>query len=349
MKILSVVGARPQFIKAAPVCQALRRQHHEILVHTGQHYDQGMSAVFFEELGIPEPDFNLGIGSGPHGRQTGKMLAGLETLMDREQPDWVLVYGDTNSTLAGALAAAKLNIPLAHVEAGLRSFNRAMPEEINRVLTDHCAEALLCPTQTAVDNLAKEGIVQGVHLVGDVMFDAMRYFEPRVDGASLLASLGVEAGSYVLATVHRASNTDSEEQLKSALNCLAQSDWPVLLPAHPRTQAAIQRFGLTIPAGITLIEPVGYLQMLALEKNARLIMTDSGGVQKEAYIWGVPCITLRRETEWVETVTSGWNILVGLDEQKTATAMSKSWPESSPPPIFGDGTAAIKIANLLAE
>lgn len=349
MKVLSVVGARPQFVKAAPVCRALRRRHDEILVHTGQHYDQTLSAVFFDELGIPEPDVNLGIGSGAHGQQTGLMLAQLETTMLQHSPDWVLVYGDTNSTLAGALAAAKLNIPLAHVEAGLRSFNRTMPEEVNRVVTDHCAQVLFCPTQTAVDNLTREGVIQGVYQVGDVMVDSLRYFANGVDDAAVLKQYSVVAGQYLLATIHRAANTDQPQRLQAALDCLSRSKWPVLLPAHPRTAAALTRFALQVPGGVRLTEPIGYLHMLALEKNARFIMTDSGGVQKEAYLLETPCITLRKETEWVETVAAGWNTLVDVDAGKAESALSAPRPRRSPPPVFGDSHSAERIVKLLEE
>lgn len=347
MKIVSIAGARPQFIKAAPVSATLRQQFNEILVHTGQHYDHGMSAVFFEELGIPEPDYNLGIGSGPHGQQTGQMLAAIEVVLQQEKPDWLLVYGDTNSTLAGALAAAKLHIPIAHIEAGLRSFNRTMPEEINRVLTDHCARLLFCPTQTAVDNLAAEGIHRGVHLVGDVMVDALYYFLPKAAHSPILSQHHLTPGEYVLATIHRASNTDTAEALAQVLACLAQSQWPVLWPIHPRTAAALQRFSLTPPPTVRLIPPVGYLEMLALEKNARFILTDSGGVQKEAYIFAVPCLTLREDTEWVETVAQGWNVLVGTEEEKVREALARPRPDTLPPPLFGDGAAAAHIAQHL--
>ena len=347
MKIVSIVGARPQFIKAAPLGRALREKHHEILVHTGQHYDTGMSGIFFEELDLPQPDVNLGVGSGPHGWQTAKMLAGLEELLNKERPDWVLVYGDTNSTLAGALAASKLNLSLAHVEAGLRSFDRSMPEEINRRLTDHCAQLLLCPTQTAVDNLASEGIREGVHLIGDVMCDALRHFLPRVDQKKVLARFELAAGEYVLATIHRPANTDQRETLAAVLDCLAASRWPVLLPAHPRTREALQGFGLATPAIVRLVEPLSYLQMLALERNARAIVTDSGGVQKEACMLGVPCITLREETEWVETVQAGWNSLVGHDPQKAAYALTQPRPAGPAPALFGDGLASPRIVALL--
>ncbi len=352
MKIVSIVGARPQFIKAAPVSATLRQQFTEILVHTGQHYDHGMSAVFFQELGIPEPAYNLGIGSGTHGQQTGQMLAAIEAVLLQEKPDWLLVYGDTNSTLAGALAAAKLHIPIAHIEAGLRSFNRAMPEEINRVLTDHCADLLFCPTQTAVDNLATEGIHKGVHLVGDVMVDALTYFLPKAENAPILQVLRqhqIKPHEYILATIHRASNTDSAEALTQVLACLEQSQWSVIWPIHPRTAAALQRFALTPPANVHLMPPVGYLEMLALEKNARFILTDSGGVQKEAYILAVPCITLREETEWVETVEQGWNVLTGADADKVKQALARPRPSTTPPPLFGDGAAAAQIAQWLTQ
>lgn len=349
MKIVSIVGARPQFIKAAPVSAALRQSFTETLVHTGQHYDHGMSAVFFQELGIPEPEYNLGIGSGSHGQQTGQMLAAIEDVLLREKPDWVLVYGDTNSTLAGALAAAKLHIPIAHVEAGLRSYNRAMPEEINRVLTDHCSHLLFCPTLTAVDNLATEGIHNGVHLVGDVMVDALYFFLPKAEQSPILNQHSLTPGEYVLATIHRASNTDTAEALVQVLDCLAQSQWPVVWPIHPRTAAALERFALTSSPNVRLIPPVGYLEMLALEKNARFILTDSGGVQKEAYIFAVPCITLREDTEWVETVAQGWNTLTGSDVVKVQEALARPRPDTAPPPIFGDGAAASQIAHYLSQ
>ncbi len=362
MKILSVVGARPQFIKAAPVSRALRRVAHEVLVHTGQHYDRGMSAIFFEELQIPEPDYNLGVGSGTHGWQTGQMLIRLEQVLLAECPDGVLVYGDTNSTVAGALAAVKLHIPVAHVEAGLRSYNRCMPEEHNRVLTDHAADLLLCPTQTAVDNLADEGIAQGVYLVGDVMLDAVLYNVGLAEECSdLLSQLALTPGGYALATVHRPGNTDDPARLREILAALAEigGEMPVVFPAHPRTQRAMEALGLPSSHSLRegseggsrlhVIEPVGYLDMLVLEKNARLILTDSGGVQKEAYFFAVPCLTLREETEWVETVESGWNRLVGAQRIAIVSAAQASWPAGSPPSVFGDGHAADRVADLLVE
>ena len=370
MKVLSIVGARPQFIKAAPVGKALRAAGHtEVLVHTGQHYDDGMSAIFFRELEISEPDYNLGVGSGPHGWQTGQMLMRIEEVLLAEKPDWVLVYGDTNSTLAGALATCKLHIPLAHVEAGLRSFNREMPEEHNRVLTDHCSDLLFCPTQTAVDNLAREGITQGVRLVGDTMYDAVLQFaEIALQRSTILQDLGLRPKGYLLATVHRPYNTDVSENLRSILAAFAEIEEPIIFPIHPRTRQRIVEFGLDNPQSFDgvysercrtaqdksairnpkLIEPVGYLDMLVLEQHARMILTDSGGMQKEAYFFGVPCVTLRPETEWVETVESGWNVVVGASRMEIVCAItSRNWPQTTPPAVFGDGRAAHRIVTRL--
>jgi UDP-N-acetylglucosamine 2-epimerase len=355
MNILTIVGARPQFIKAAPVSQALRARHREVLVHTGQHYDANMSDVFFAELGIPEPDANLGIGSGSHGQQTGRMLMAIEEVLLAERPDWLLVYGDTNSTLAAALAAVKLGVPVAHVEAGLRSFNRAMPEEHNRVLTDHCADLLFCPTLTAVNLLAAEGLTAGVHLVGDVMVDALRQHAALARQRSdALARLGLGPQSYLLATVHRPYNTDAPDNLRSIFAALGdiyrQSRQPVVLPLHPRTRRQLDAWGLQPPAGVRLLDPVGYLDMLALEQAAALILTDSGGVQKEAYTFAVPCITLRPETEWVETVQAGWNVVVGADRDAIVQAATQHrWPDGPPPPLFGDGHAAERIVAVLEQ
>ncbi|OQA46720.1 MAG: UDP-2,3-diacetamido-2,3-dideoxy-D-glucuronate 2-epimerase [Chloroflexi bacterium ADurb.Bin325] len=356
MKIVTIVGARPQFIKAAPVSRVLRRQHREVLVHTGQHYDRAMSDVFFAELAIPRPDYELGIGSGSHGQQTGQMLMRIEEVLQAEQPDWALVYGDTNSTLAGALAAAKLGIRVAHVEAGLRSFNRSMPEEHNRVLTDHCADLLLCPTQTAVDLLAAEGVTRGVHLVGDVMYDAARQFaEVAAARSTILADLGLSSGGYALATLHRPYNTDDPARLRVVLAALNRLGLPVIFPVHPRTRARLAELGGAdcaaaadgAAAGLRCVDPVGYMDMLALEQNARLILTDSGGVQKEAYFFAVPCVTLRPETEWVETVQAGWNRLAWGDAELVLAAARGPWPDGAPPPVFGDGYAAERIAALL--
>ena len=342
---MSVVGARPQFIKAAPVSRVLRRAHEEVLVHTGQHYDDNMSEVFFRELEIPEPDFNLGIGSGLHGAQTGGMMAGIEKVALEVKPDWVLVYGDTNSTVAAALVAAKLHIPVAHVEAGLRSFDRRMPEEINRVLTDHVSDLLLCPTQTAIHNLAREGIDRGVHLVGDVMFDAFLFnLERARKRESVVKKLGLEPGGFALATLHRAENTDDAERLRAVLAGIEQSGLEIVLPLHPRTRS---RLGGDLPPRIRILEPVGYLDMLNLEADAEVIVTDSGGVQKEAYFLEKPCVTLRDTTEWTETVEAGWNVLAAWDTERIAEAIRSFRPKGVHPDLFGDGHAAEKIADLL--
>lgn len=350
MKLVSIVGARPQFIKTAPVSRVWRQTHTEILVHTGQHYDEEMSAVFFRELNIPEPDYNLEVGSGSHGQQTGQMLARIEEVLLKEQPDWVLVYGDTNSTLAGALAAVKLQIPVAHVEAGLRSFNRTMPEEHNRVLTDHCANLLFCPTQSAVDWLAQEGITQGVHLVGDVMYDAVLYnVDLAQQRSSILVELDLHPQDFLLATVHRPYNTDDPNRLKNILTAFLEIGVPIIFPVHPRTRQCIAALDTDFDnSNIRMIAPVSYLDMLALEQNARLILTDSGGVQKEAYFLAVPCATLRPETEWVETVDAGWNLLVDADpEQIVRVANEHQWPDQRPQPVFGDGRAAEKVVQIL--
>jgi UDP-N-acetylglucosamine 2-epimerase len=323
MKIVTIVGARPQFIKAAVFSRELRIEHTEILVHTGQHYDWNMSDVFFDELGIPSPDYNLGIGSATHGKQTGEMLAAIEQVLLTERPDWVIVYGDTNSTLAGALAAVKLHTRVAHVEAGLRSFNRNMPEEINRVLTDHISDLLLCPTQTAVDNLSKEGINQGVHLAGDVMYDSLFWaIDTAEKKPNILHGLNLQSKSYVLTTIHRAENTDDPSKLEKLLKTFDQINEKMIWPVHPRTRKVIENLQWNPADHIQLIDPVGYLDMAILEKNAKAILTDSGGMQKEAYWLGVPCITLREETEWVETVNSGWNHLVGSDAESIIRLLS---------------------------
>lgn len=345
MKVASIVGARPQFIKTAPLDRELRELGQHVLIHTGQHYDYAMSAVFFEQLEIPEPHYNLDVGSASHGRQTGEILIRIEETLIKERPDCVLVYGDTNSTLAGALAAVKLQLPVAHVEAGLRSFNRSMPEEINRVLTDHVANLLYCPTETARSNLLREGIAAGVFNFGDVMYDAVLQSIEGVDMASrILASLDLRPGSYLLATVHRPANTDDQQNLASILRALASTDEVVVFPAHPRASQAMERLGLEVSSNVRLLEPVSYLDMLALEKNARLILTDSGGVQKEAYFFGVPCLTLREETEWVETTEAGWNLLVGANEQRIVEAIHEFRPQSERPQLFGDGKASQRIA-----
>ena len=340
MKILTIVGARPQFIKAAPVSVALAaRGVDEIFIHTGQHFDDNMSSVFFRELGLDEPDYHLGISGGSHGAMTGQMLAACETVMREQKPDLVLVYGDTNSTLAGALAGAKLNIGIAHVEAGLRSFNRQMPEEINRVLTDHVSRFLFCPTRTAVTNLAQEGIRAGVLQTGDVMYDAvLQSARAAKDTSRILQRLNLRDGGYAVATVHRAENTDDESRLRAIFAWLAAraAELPVVLPLHPRTRQALERSGLE-PRGMVLTTPVSYLDMARLLSGAAAVFTDSGGLQKEAYFHRVPCVTLRSETEWVETVEAGWNRLwQGPDYGARRDILD-----------YGDGHAAEKIADLL--
>ncbi len=379
MKIMTVVGARPQFIKAAAVSRAIqafnrssvslgsRKRIREILVHTGQHYDYLMDRVFFEELKLPRPDYHLGAGSGSHAVQTGKMLEGVEGVLEKEKPEITIVYGDTNSTLAGALAAAKLNIPVGHVEAGLRSYRRSMPEETNRLLTDHLSTLLFCPTAQAVRNLSKEGIRNAdktvVENVGDVMYDSILYYSELAETKStILEDLNlvnlqsaIRNPQYYLATLHRAENTDHPKRLKSIFRALAEivKDCPVVLPLHPRTKKmmGVQRL-IKEAKGIQLIDPVSYLDMLKLEKYARVILTDSGGVQKEAYWFRVPCITLREETEWVETIRSGWNVLVGTESdsivKETKRQKGRRLPASKTG-IFGDGKASEKIIQVLFD
>lgn len=354
-RIVTALGARPQFIKAAPVSRAIRGQEglSEVLVHTGQHFDANMSDVFFYELGIPAPAYHLGVAGGGHGAMTGRMLERLEELLEQEAPDWVLVYGDTNSTLAGALAAAKLHIPVAHVEAGLRSFNRRMPEEQNRVLTDQLADILFTPTDTASDNLRREGVPEGrIAQVGDVMFDAALFYAERAaDRSAILAAHGLNRGEYVLATVHRAENTDDSERLHAIMAGLdaAAHERPVILPLHPRTRAALAREGIE-PQRIRLVEPVGYLDMVALESNAAVIATDSGGVQKEAYFHGVPCVTLRDETEWVELVEMGWNKLASPGNADiTSSILAAGGSKGSEGRPYGDGRSAVRITDILKD
>jgi UDP-N-acetylglucosamine 2-epimerase len=466
MKIVTIIGARPQFIKAAAVSRAIAAHNrqtlnldlgtsnielrtlnfehsssveprtlniehstlNEILIHTGQHYDDGMSAVFFRELEIPEPKYNLAIGSGSHGAQTGQMLTAIEKVLIEEKPDWVLIYGDTNSTLAGALAAAKLHIPIAHVEAGLRSFNRRMPEEINRVVADQLSTLLLCPSQVAVDNLAAEGIggnamvrqahhdtfscppLEGVgggstlalrngwkpcpttpnfepstsnveprtlnfepltppHVLvtGDVMADALQFAATKASAQSdILARLGLQPQRYILATVHRAENTDDPKRLSNIMAVLAElaEREPVILPLHPRTRKILERtsnldtrtlniehrtLNIEHPSSLRLLDPLGYFDIIALEKSARMLLTDSGGMQKEAYWLKVPCVTLRDETEWVETVASGWNILTGAERDRIVTAVQNFKAPATHPPLYGDGQAAEKILSILCQ
>ena len=350
MRVLTVVGARPQFIKAAPVRRALESAGHtEILVHTGQHYDEAMSAAQFRDLELASPQINLGIGSGHHGAQTAKMLAGLEEVVLAQTPDWVLVYGDTNSTLAGALAAAKLRVPVAHVEAGQRSYNRCMPEETNRVVTDHVSDLLLCSTPAAVANLAAEGIRSHVHMVGDVMIDALGWILQRAQSPGARARMGLAAGSYLLATVHRAENTDHSDRLRAILTTINALAEPVVFPVHPRTRKAIERLGWTSSPHVHVIDPVGYREMIELQRDARMILTDSGGMQKEAYFLGVPCIVLRDETEWVEIVEAGWAVLAGADGQRIRSAVQSLQPGSARLPLHGDGQAAQRCVTHLEQ
>lgn len=350
MKLLTVIGARPQFIKAATVSRVIRARDdiREVIVHTGQHFDANMSDIFFEELSIPRPNHHLGIGGGSHGAMTGRMLESIEGVLLDEKPDMVLVYGDTNSTLAGALAAVKLHIPVAHVEAGLRSFNRRMPEEINRILTDHASDLLFAPTTTAMRNLTNEGLpAERLHLVGDVMYDAGLFYSDRARMPQWFDALGVEPGAFVLATVHRAENTDDPTRLTGILQGLVNSGKQIVLPVHPRTRNRIDALALPEQPGLHLVPPVGYLEMVWLEKNCTMIATDSGGVQKEAYFHGKPCITLREETEWVELVDAGVNVLAGSSSDVISNAIQTSREIQGASNLYGFGRSAQTIVSLL--
>ncbi len=359
MKLLTVVGARPQFIKAATVSRAIKSKKardsafpmREIIIHTGQHHDDNMSEVFFRELSIPEPDYNLGIGGLSHGAMTGRMLEEIEKIIFRETPDMALVYGDTNSTLAGALAAVKTHIPIAHVEAGLRSFDKKMPEEINRVVTDRVSDILLCPTEAAVKNLEAEGITAGVKKVGDVMYDASLFYRDTARNHSrILDEFGLVEKEFILATIHRAENTDNEPKLARIVAGLAEisEKTPVVLPMHPRTSKMLEQFGLKSSMGkITVIPPVSYLDMIRLEQTSRLIVTDSGGVQKEAYFFRVPCVTVRDRTEWIETIDSGWNSLTSPEGIIGAVEVALQSNIDSPTELYGDGAAAGKIVDII--
>lgn len=347
MRIMTLVGARPEFVQLAPVSHALRDRHEEIVVHTGQHYDYLMSAQFFQELALPQPVYHLESGSATHAVQIARILEGLEPIVTDVKPDWLLVFGDTNSTLAGALVASKLHIPLGHIEAGLRSFNRRMPEEINRIVVDHLAQRCFCPTDSAAAQLRGEGIVDAVQVVGDVMYDIQIQCEPLIIQRELvlLSFLRVERASYLLVTVHRPVNTDDPYALKGIIDALNAQKLPVIFPVHPRTYQAMQSYGCQFAPHVRLIDPVGYLDMLTLERCAYRIITDSGGVQKQAFFLGVPCITLRDETEWHETVTSGWNTLVGCRTEEILRAIETPVPMGERVNYFGDGHAARRIAE----
>jgi UDP-GlcNAc3NAcA epimerase len=387
MKILSIVGARPQFIKVAPIARAIA-QHNanyqspitshkspitndqspitidHVLVHTGQHYDVELSKIFFDELGIPKPDYNLGVGSDTHARQTARMMIAIEDTLVSAKPDLALVYGDTNSTLAGALAAVKLHIPVAHVEAGPRMFDRDIPEEVNRVLTDHVSSLLFAPTQTSVDNLKREGITRGVYPTGDVMLDSFLEFSRiAAKKSKILERLQLSKGEYMLATVHRAGNTDNRENLKSIIEAFLSTGEKIIFPVHPRTRKMLKELNLNLnlnlvsqsqsqcqsQSNVLMIPPVGYLDSIMLTRNARKVLTDSGGLQKEAYFSKVPCITLDDSTGWPETVEDGWNVLVGSNKDKIIEAVEHFEPEGKQRKVFGDGTAAEKIVDILAR
>jgi UDP-N-acetylglucosamine 2-epimerase (non-hydrolysing)/UDP-GlcNAc3NAcA epimerase len=351
VRIVSLVGNRPQFVKAAPLCTALRAIGDEVLVHSGQHYDPELADLFFDELGIPAPDHALDVGPGTPIHQLAIMIERFEHVVRDEKPDAVLVYGDTTTTLAGALVAAKCGVPLAHVEAGLRSFDKTMPEEQNRVVTDHLSDILLCPTQRAVDNLAAEGVTGGVHLVGDVMFDASRTFAPIAARQPGPDAHGLAQGGYLLVTIHRAAATDTPEALDATVEVLSSLGEPAVFPVHPRTRGKLQPAGrwdalMAVP-GLVLAPPAGYLDFTNLLMNARAVVTDSGGAQKEAYFHGVPCITLRDTTEWVETVDGGFNTLTGMDPAKVRAALADLSMPAERPPFYGDGHAADAIARAI--
>jgi len=349
VRIVTIIGNRPQFVKAAAVSRLLRERHEELIVHTGQHYDDELSRVFFEELGIPAPDRELGAGSGTNTEQTARILGALEPVLADLRPGLVLVYGDTNSTLAGALAAAQAGIPVGHVESGMRSFDRSMPEELNRVLTDHASDLLLCSTQTAIDNLAREGVRGETHLVGDVMADvSVAFREIAAERSTIAADLGVEPGAYLVVTAHRAGNVDDPARLERLVELIAALPRPVVFPLHPRTRTRLEAAGLLERLeGVTVVAPLGYLDFLELARHARAILTDSGGVQKEAYLLGVPCVTLRDTTEWVETVEVGWNVLVDLDPEAALAALKRT-PPAERPELYGGGHAAERVRDAVS-
>ncbi len=350
MKIASIVGARPEFIQAYPVSQALLKKHNEILIHTGQHYDYKMSQAFFDELGLPDPHYNLEVGSGTHAVQTAQILIRLEEVLVNEKPNAVIIRGDTNSTLAAAVAASKLNIPLVHIEAGERSYNRRMPEEINRLVADSLSDLHLCASQAAVQRLAAEGFVKTVRWVGDVMYDVMLQIKPIAERKSkILYQLGLTKQRYALVTIHRSDNTDDPNRLGAIVRALNNIKEPIVFPIHPRTRKALTEFDIQLNKNILAIDPVGYFDMVLLEMNARLIATDSGGVQREAYFHGIPCLTLRDETEWVETVNVGWNIIVGANFDKIIDSWFSFEPPQQRPAIFGNGHAGSDIAAMIEK
>lgn len=351
MKLLTIAGTRPQLVKVAAVSRELRKEFNEILVNTGQHYDYNMAGIFFEQLNIPKPDYDLGVGSMSHGRQTGNMMIKIEEVIEKENPDAVIVYGDTNSTLAGALVASKLHIPVIHIEAGLRSFNKKMPEEINRVMTDHISELLFAPTDVAVENLNKENIVDGVYQIGDVMYDAVLYNLTIAEKNYSLKEFGLGSKEYILGTIHRAENTDSRDRMTAVINALINLEDKVFLPLHPRTRGKLKEYKLLDKVlsanNIIISEPISYLEMLLLEKHAKAIVTDSGGVQKEAYFAKVPCFTLRDETEWVETVEAGWNRLVNPINENLAELIRNFNTGIYKEDLYGDGRAGEKITKII--
>ena len=354
MKVMTIVGARPEFIMTAPVSKAVREHNTEILVHTGQHYDDNMSDVFFSELDIPQPDINLGVGSGSHAEQTAQIMIRLEAVMLAEKPDWVLVYGDTNSTIAGGLTAAKLNIPVAHVESGLRSYDRTMPEEVNRILTDHLSTILFAPTQTAVENLKKEGITSGVHMVGDVRVDVLPDTATRIRtlGYQLPAGIGsLEGKPFALTTIHRASNTDNRERLSNIVHTLSTLELPVVIPVHPRLSKMMGEFDLRFSDNVCAIGPVGFTDMVALLDACQIVITDSGGLQKESYMMRRPTVTVRDTTEWIETVESGWNRLCEPDPVsfKAAISQAQQTPPDSHPAFYGTYGVSQRICAILEK
>ena len=348
MKIISVVGARPQFIKLAILSKELRENHNEIIIHTGQHYDDNMSRYFFEEMQIAKPDYNLNIGSGSHGKQTAEMLIGLEDIFLHQKPDVVITFGDTNTTLATGLAATKLNIPVAHVEAGLRSHNREMPEEINRILTDHISDYLFAPTLTAMENIKIENLYGKPFLVGDVMYDSLLYYGKIAEQKSrILKNLKLKQKEYILLTLHRPYNVDNIQKLQNIFSALKQTKRFIVLPVHPRSRKMIESTNIIIPENISIIEPLGYLDFIFLQKHSEKIITDSGGIQKEAYLNGIPCITIRPETEWIETVEAGWNVLVGDKKDQLIENCLHFKPSHNRPRYFGDGDSSKKIISIL--